>query len=220
VSYTLIRSKCQICSSLSLKFRSHLARFFGGSYHCRHLNKRTADDKQRVASINSEAPDCSCEQFRTSRYSPRPVAGSEMLARFVKTPMHFSKGRFLPSIFSQISTDGCSVQREALATSRELALMLKKLIGGRQSWHGVLTATVQSVRDIKILGKPDRTLCVFDTSNKNNPAHAEMCQTHYVIDQADVLEARRHLFAVFGNGHVTTPANYRNGDVLNLLNSM
>ena len=211
-------SKCQLCSSLSLKFRSLLARFIGGSYLCRHLNRRTADDRQRVAAINSEAPDCHCEKFRTSRYSPRPVEGAETLARFILTPIHFKKGKFLPSIFSQAGTEGCSIQRESLASTNELAALVRGMTAsGKQNWYGVLSATCQSVRDIKIAGKEFRTLCVFDTSNKHNPAHAELCHSQHVIEEADRLEVRRHLFAAFGSGAYVTPANYRSGEVEKLL---
>jgi hypothetical protein len=218
VSFILILRKCRLCSSLSLKFRSRLARWIGGSYHCRHLNKRTAENKQRVAAINLEAPDCSCEKYRTSKYSPKPVDGNEILARFILTPIHFKKGKYLPSIFSQAGTDGCSIQRESIARSGELAALLKTMIAsGKQTWHGVLLAHCQSVRDIKVDDRPARTVCVFDTGNKPNPAHGELCHTQYVIEEADRLEVRRHLFAAFGNGTVITTADYRNGDVLKLL---
>jgi hypothetical protein len=218
VSFTLIRRKCQLCSSLSLKFRSVFARLLGGGFFCRHLNKRTSDDRKRVAAINLDAPDCSCEKFRMSKYSPRPVKGDEILARLILTPMHIGKkGNCLPSTFSQAASDGCSIQRETIARSCELATLLKSMIGGKQSWHGVLLANCQSVRDIKIADNPSRTVCVFDTSNKLNPAHAELCHTHHVIEEADRLEVRRHLFAAFSNGTVIATANYRNGEVLKLL---
>lgn len=58
----------------------------------------------------------------------------------------------------------------------------------------------------------NRSVCVFDTAERTNPAHAELFQTQYVIDEADQLELRRGLIASFSD--CFTPSDFRSGAVL------
>jgi hypothetical protein len=53
----------------------------------------------------------------------------------------------------------------------------------------------------------------YDTANPDNPAHAELFQSQYIIDEADALELRHNLFVAFGNGNIVSPSKYRSGSV-------
>lgn len=207
--------KCPLCSRLSSGLKGLLYRLIGRSIDCCGINQRTRDDKRRVDAINTAAPGCACEKFRMSKHSPYPVAESETLARFVFSPMHINKktGAVLPSVFSHVQTVGCSIQRDSIAKFDEIVTFVRNFLAARddRTWIGVLSGQCQKVRDIKAGESGDRAVCIFDTAEPENPAHAELCQTHYIIDEADQLELRRKLFVAFGDGLVIQPSQYRNG---------
>ena len=203
---------CQLCSKLSYGLKKlHEWLTFGRL--CRSIHISTYDSRHRVGEINAIAKDCICENYRMSRFSPGVVKEKEKLARFVFCPMHRGKnGKWKPAIFSQVSTTGCSIQREDLAGIREIGeLVTSRLTKNHQdSWGGVLLADCSAVRAISIDETRARAVCVFGTAEEFNPAHAEMCQTHHVTDE-DGPELRRYLFAAFGEGNPVKPADYRQG---------
>jgi hypothetical protein len=152
-----------------------------------------------------------------SHYSPSTVDNSELVSRFVFSPIHLNKkGELKPSLFTHIETSGCSVQRESLATFNEILDFVSKFLSvdSERKWHGVAQARASDIRNININNTNKRNLCIYDTAEINNPAHAEICKTIYVIDEADKLELRRHIFKAFGNSSVITPDAYRSGAVL------
>lgn len=170
------------------------------------------NSKSRVADFNLAAPDCVCELQTTSKYSAKPVEDTELLTRFAFTPIHFNErnGKLKPSIFSQIASNGCSIQRENLASNAELKLWLNnKFARDGIKWQGVVQARCDDVRQIMVEDSTKRALAVYDTAEKENPSHAEIFQTQYVIDEADGPEIRHRLFKAFGNGEVTKPIDYR-----------
>lgn len=211
---------CPLCSRLSSGLREFLHRLTGRSVDCRGVNQRTREDKRRVDAINAAAPDCVCENYRMSRYSPRPVAESEILARFIFSPMHIGKkGELKPSVFSHVHTVGCSIQRDSVARTDEIVAFVKQFLAKQDdfAWIGVLSGRCQNVRGITAGESNDRAVCVFDTAERENPAHGELCQTHYIVEEGDKLELRRNLFAAFGDGIVIQPSQYRNGTAWNQL---
>lgn len=118
----------------------------------------------------------------------------------------------MPSIFSQIENSGCSVQREDLACNDELKLWLHSALAGNgqpQTWGGVVQAKCDDLRQIEVDDSMKRALAVYDTAEKNNPSHAEIFQTQYVIDAADAGEIRSKIFKAFGGGPVIKPSHYR-----------
>ena len=151
-----------------------------------------------------------------SPYSPSTVDDSEIVSRFVFSPIHLNKkGELKPSLFTHVETSGCSVQRESLASPKEILDFVSQFLSGdsERKWHGVAQAKSGDIRKIIITNTNKRDLCIYDTAEINNPAHAEICKTNYVIDEADKLELRSHIFRVFGDSSVIPPNAYRSGAV-------
>lgn len=171
-----------------------------------------------MAVFSNACPDCVCEEWRTSSFSPGVIKDSEQLTRFVFSPIHLNnKGtKIKPSVFSHIFSKGCSIQREAVASNSELvdfiASYLKK--NPAHSWHGTLTASCEAIREIKINGQEKRVLCAYDMAEEHNPAHGEIHQSQYVIEEADMPELRAEIFKRFNEGVHTQAKDYRDGLVL------
>ena len=191
--------------------------FFNVGWKCRQVNKRSSEGEQRVAVVNTECPDCICEQHKMSKHSPGFVSDEEKLTRFVFDPVHLKRnGGIKPSIFSHVSTYGCSIQRESIVLDNELIQFLRNFLNKnpRQSWHGILTGECSSLRKVLVDSSGQRALCIYDTAEEDNPAHAEIHQSQYVVDEAGPAELRAKLFEIFNNGENTTPSEYRSGTVL------
>lgn len=215
----LIRKKCQLCSQLSSRLKRFARLFFGGHIDCQGINQRTQND-HRVSEINAAAPDCACEKYRMGEYSPGVIGDTEMLARFVFSPYQVDKkGRLNSSAFSHVYSKGCSIQRDTIVENEEIFTFVKKFLeeGDDRVWKGLLWAECGTVRKILTNNASRRAVCVYDTAEKNNPAHGEICQTHHVIDEDDKVELRHDLLAAFGNKVIIQPAQYRNGIAWNKL---
>ena len=142
-----------------------------------------------------------------------------MLARFVFSPLHLDKNRKLKSsAFSHVYEKGCSVQRDSVADGNEIMVFLKKFLDSRDDfvWRGLLLAKCHEVRSILVGNSAKRAVCVYDTAEKENHAHGEICQTHYIVDEDDKVELRHNLLMAFGN-QVIPPMQYRNGMTWNKL---
>jgi hypothetical protein len=202
---------------LSLQPFSALKRLFDrfrNGRTCRCLHQVTYYREDRVQAFNTKAPDCMCEQHRTSKYSKKVVGDGEILARFVFSPIHFDnkKSRLKPSLFSHAENKGCSIQRESIATTEELRIFVSNFLrNGKFEWMGVVTAQCEKVRAIRIDGKDQKTVCVYDTAEKVNPAHAEIGLTNLALEEADANEMRRHLMLVFNCDSPISPRIYRKG---------
>jgi hypothetical protein len=217
----LIRRKCRLCSRFSSGLKELVRKIFRTGVDCQALHQRTYySDVNRAVEINTAAPDCSCEKYRLSRFSPRPVENIETLVRFVVSPVHFNvkKNILKPSVFSYAFDRGCSMQRENIATNAELADSVGALIKkSGTSWLGVLIGSCSEVRQVTSPGSTDRAICVYDTAEEKNPAHCEMFQTQYVIEETFRGEITEQLMRIFDNGNVIPPTKYRDGSVQSLL---
>jgi len=182
---------------------------------CQKLNQDIENNGAvRIDGINQAAPDCICEKYRMSQFSPNTVDNSENLARFIFSPIHVDrKGRIKPSIFSQIFTTGCSIQRDGIATSNELIDFTQKFLSGDDNrlWKGVLIAKSETVRKI-VNSLKNQAICVYDTAEMDNPAHAEM-MISYNIAETDRAELTARLYEVFDNQNPISPEKYRNGEI-------
>ena len=152
-----------------------------------------------------------------SKFSPGPVQPEEQLTRFLFHPMHFGrKGELKPSVFSHVQKQGCSVQREDIASEKELTDFVRDFLNGAsdREWRGVLVAQCRDVRSISVGQTDRRAACVYDTAETKNPAHAELFRTSHLADDGDQNELRSNLFKAFGNGVAITPEAYRAGGIL------
>lgn len=234
----MIPKKCPLCSKLSSAFKRFSGLFStsqpaapstsntnttaGGiptqESSCQHLNSSTLEEKERVSVFSNACPDCICEQYRTSCFSPGIVQDSEQLTRFVFSPIHLNgKGtKIKPSVFSHIFTKGCSIQRETIVSNSELVQFVASYLNANptHSWYGTLTASCEALRGIQLNGRAKRVLCVYDMAEEHNPAHGEIHQSQYVIEEADRPELRAEIFKLFNEGVHTQPKDYRGGLVL------
>jgi len=151
-----------------------------------------------------------------SVHSPGIVGDTEQLALFVFQPMHHidKSGKAKPNIFSHVHRKGRSIQRDSVAEPNELVTFARDFLAADEGrvWKGVLLAKCGDVRNIRANDSVDRAVCVYDTAEKKNPAHGEMTQTQHVVE-ADEIELRHDLLAVFGGGVIAAPAQYRDGIV-------
>lgn len=210
--------KCQLCSKLSFGLRK-LFSLLGFGIDCEGLNLATDYSSQRISDINAKAPNCSCEKYRMSRYSPSVVDNSEYISLFVFLPIHKTKnGNALPSIFSHVHLKGRSVQRDNIATETELVDFTHNFLKAdiKRVWEGVLLAKCDDIRNIKLDQTLNRSVCIYDTALESNPAHGEIGQTQH-IEEADQNELRHQLLVAFGNGNIIKPNNYWQGSIWNAL---
>jgi hypothetical protein len=136
--------------------------------------------------------------------------------------MHVGKNGLKPSLFSHAEQIGCSVQRESMANDNEIIDFVRSLLDRKASaaWFGVVTATCADIRALIAPGNnPDRVraVCVYDTAEPNNRAHAEICRARDYFDESDTLELRHDLLALFQNGPMTARDLYRAGAIWNAL---
>jgi hypothetical protein len=151
-----------------------------------------------------------------TKYSAAHVANLEKISLFVCSPLHVGKKGILPSVFSHTFTVGCSIQRESIVSERELSQFVRNFLAGKsdRTWHGVLIGDCEVLRGCTLKSSQKRAFCVYDTAEKDNPAHGEIHQSQYVIDEADKVELRAKLFETFNSGVATSPTAYRSGSIL------
>ncbi|WP_411728398.1 hypothetical protein [Methyloglobulus sp.] len=216
----LTQKKCQLCSKFSSRLKKLLIRL-GFGVVCECIHWLTNESEQRVPEFNSQAPDCVCEKHKANKYSPGTVENAEQITLFVFQPMHDidKNGNAKPRIFSHISVKGRSVQRDTIATNNEFFNFVQNFLDDKndRAWKGVLLAKCDIVRNILIENSDKRSVCIYDTAEKENPAHAEIFRTQHIISEADNIELRRKLLAAFGNGNIIQPNHYRQGTIWNNL---
>lgn len=173
-----------------------------------------AEPDKRVAEFRNAAPRCHCETSPASTVSPHCVDSEELLSRFIFSPIHVNKhGKPKASAFSHVTTRGCSVQREGLASNQEL---LKWLAAYRTSNPGhsllsVASAKCADVRALRFSKCNERSVAVYDTAIPENAAHAELMQTEHGLDESDDIETRRQLLTLFTGSPAQTRSEYRQG---------
>lgn len=168
------------------------------------------------------APGCRCELHKTSPFSPQPVAADETLVRMVIDPMFVSNkaAEVKPNFFGHAFSKGLSVQRLEIAEVGELKTLVTAFLADAEdrAWVGYVSAPVHAIRNLTNddQDEPERLFCVYDTSEKSNPAHAEV-GIGKEIEEADAPEYRRRLVAAFDGGRVQSRKTLKQGAVWNSL---
>ena len=155
-----------------------------------------------------------------SRYSPGSVAANEQIARFLYFPMQVNKkDQVTPGAFSHALSRGCSVQREMKASDMELSKHVTDFLNGGEDrkWYAVVVGNAQTIRNLEMKGFDGRLMCVYDTGEPTNPAHAEICSSRTFEDDGSANEFRRVVGLAFNAGSPIFPASYRSGEVMRLL---
>lgn len=208
-----MQRKCRQCLRLSSLLKALYCRFIGKNSYCRKVFAEAATGNSQVDSVISASPLCACERFQVSSHSPGPVHGEETITRFVFSEMHTTRqGILKPNFFSHAETEGCSSQRDELATDEELAALVKHYMDKPgTTWIGSVSAGARMIRDL-CFQPGDRAVCIYDTGLPENPAHAELYQARK-IEEADGPEVRNLLYKLFGGGSVAKSEDYRNGQI-------
>lgn len=184
---------------------------------CKNLHLDTRENNERILAINDLAPDCCCEKHKTSPYSTGPVQNSEKIARFVFSPLSVNPktGKIKNNIFGHAFTNGCSTQREDLASDDEIRAFKNKFIASdsRWTWYGTLITDCATLRSIGLPRQQNiRAMCVYDTAEKDNPSHAEFFHSQIQeISEEDIVELRYELFEAFNVKNPILPNSYRGG---------
>jgi hypothetical protein len=156
-----------------------------------------------------------------SEYSPGRVLAGEYLARFAFSPLFFNKktGALLPNVFDHVLSHGCSVQRDSVATDRELQVFVEERLAAnnKNAWRGVFVANNDALRALRLEGDFRRPVCVYDTGLMKNPAHGEICCASHVNAEVNGPELRGLLYEVFNTNQMVKPSEYRGGKLWNNL---
>lgn len=172
--------------------------------------------------INAAAPACACENYRMSRHSPGRIVNEESLVRFVFNPVHLTKqNKIKPSFFSHVHNRGCSIQRADKLKLEEALSLVTRFLEVREDrvWIGALNGKCADVRQTTTLSQLHRACAVYDSAERQNPAHAELCQTEFVIDEADEAQLRFELMRIFGNNEIIPPSQILEGAIWNKLSA-
>lgn len=143
--------------------------------------------------------------------------------RFVFLPMHVDKktGLLMPNFTDHVFTAGFSVQRNEMARLKELQDCVKGFLANKEkaAWLGVVVASVDELRACRISGGSEVAFGIYDSAEKNNPAHAEIAATRYAIEDPDRMEAQKHLLDCFGSGKLIPRESFFDGKVWNGLST-
>jgi hypothetical protein len=149
-----------------------------------------------------------------SEYSPGTVGDDEQIAFFVFDPQQIKNGKVKPTAFSYVYGRGRSVQRETIATDDELAAFVNTFLSGAgRKWDGVLVARAARLRKMRLHGIDGQVVCLYDTAERTNPSHAEICSGVTMEDNGDANELRHLLWSAFDADHPITRTKYRGGTV-------
>lgn len=127
-------------------------------------------------------PQCNCETVSVSQYSPGVVEDNEILIRQIySTHIDEETGRVNTVAFTDAQDKGMSVNRKTYSSIEELnkkvqyKLMSDEKRGKGKGFEGVIYATCHDIRAIKT-NDGLKAFCVYDTGNKNDISHADICQ--------------------------------------------
>jgi hypothetical protein len=152
------------------------------SADCLELFQQLRGDQDKAAKLANVAPRCQCEAHSVSPHSPGRVEYDEHLARLIYSPQHIDPetGKLTEYAFDDALNKGLSTVRRHYADAERIrALANAKVKADRARGHhdrkfeGVVEASVLRLRSAKT-ENDERSLCVYDTAEEDNLAHADV----------------------------------------------
>lgn len=143
------------------------------------------------------------EAQAVSLHSPCAVGDHEQLARQVLDPAFFdaATGEVRPTLFEDVSSRGASTNRMMYTSEQQLHArgIDRATQSSAQSTHpktyiGFVSLPVLDVRSIMadLDGTQRRAFGVYDTGQKTDPSHADICQL--ISDRAVARSVRSQLY--------------------------
>jgi hypothetical protein len=178
-------------------------------------------ENREYCKLLQEMPECqqlTWEKLSASEFSPGIVESNEELLRRVEDPTHFDSatGLIKPTFFDDASSKGASCFRLSHTTVSEIAENARKHIAevnknppstGPRTAIGYATFTANEVRKVFPASEPARRGAgVFDTGQKNDPAHADVCQLVSSKQASKSVRAQLFLIAKGRLVHFDPPA--------------
>lgn len=158
------------------------------------------------SAVSKRFPVGECELCSVSAYSPGRVDPAEVITKLIVDPIHLDEGQLSPVAFMDAYSIDLSVFREQLATDAEIQIAinqikatgLKKSAPQLRSVVGVAQTTVAKLRNAIFSDSRDRMFFVYDTGEKDKPAHASVFTPERVkSSKSDQRAARKILHAAF-----------------------
>lgn len=142
---------------------------------------------ERAEVLSESFPDCVCERESVSIYSPGLVESHEVLCRILLYPKHFDGLKLTNSALQAVWGSGASVLRLnhagplAIERNADSLIQLDRQRRNKEDpgdetglvLYGAATIDVSAVRAVKYADDV-RALCVFDSGEPHEPAHADI----------------------------------------------
>lgn len=153
---------------------------------CKELERQHGGGNCKCVHYRERFPDCECEKCSVSDYSPGTAGDEEVLIRTLYSPFQINSetGHVDPVHFRQDALRrGLSVNRKRHTTEAELrakieAKIVRDIQDGkrRDRFYKVVTARCGDIRSL-VDEDGRRQFCVYDTANRDDRSHADVCQT-------------------------------------------
>lgn len=183
---------------------------------CRELLLKQDINAVHAADIDEAHPRCECEGCSLSRLGP--VQSSELLIRFVLSPMHINEksGAIKATSISHAQTTGLSTFRDGYVSDTELVKSAEYLVdklrarNPKHGLYGVLLFPASLPKDPRTEENGKTVYCIYDTPHLDVESHAEIFQT--VNDTPnEIQELRRHWLFDRIKGTFVNVSQFRGG---------
>ncbi len=181
---------------------------------CRAIMRSVAEDRSAALTLDSAAPNCSCEACSFSEFGP--VQPEEELLRIVIVPQHVKNGKVKAAVLSHAENIGMSCFRRARASDSELRATACELVDvarkndPKVGIYGVLLMPAKLVKECvdEVGGVP--VFCVYDTAMPGRPAHTDVFQRREGADELVAQTRRQDLFGRVKNNFIPV-SEFRGG---------
>ncbi|MDX0506353.1 hypothetical protein GOD71_28175 [Sinorhizobium medicae] len=162
---------------------------------CQAAFNELPQQKKAAEALDVAHPNCACEAFKVSKYSPGPVTDDEVLYRMIVLPGDFDETEQLTfESVKALFKNGLSVFRECASDDdiRNLAedRLYIKTGAEPRTIHGFIKLVTSEVRALEHAETVGRICCVYDeTVNRKFDPEAPHVSTHAGLFQR-MLEAK------------------------------